>query len=239
LTTPYKLCDIRPAYGLIFEDFIKEFEFWGWGDIDLIFGSVKEFDLNYLFGKYDVISFRKRWLSGSFCLIKNNDILNRLFLTSKDIRKIFSSPVYLGFDEISLCWEQIRNVPFDEMKWPNDNFTRIVAEASKTSITVYFNDHIKESIPVSDYLVWHNGRITDKSGKPYSHYHFITEKRQPYFTYPNWDIIPEKFYINRVGFYTENEFGKKWIEIKRLFSALPKILMNYVARARNFKWSTH
>ena len=36
LPSPYKLCDFRPAYGDIFGDYIKGYDFWGWGDIDLI-----------------------------------------------------------------------------------------------------------------------------------------------------------------------------------------------------------
>src|SRR4030042_6359419 len=34
----YKLCDFKPAYGLIFEDFLKGHEYWGYCDIDMIFG---------------------------------------------------------------------------------------------------------------------------------------------------------------------------------------------------------
>ena len=29
LPSPYKLCDFRPAYGDIFDDYIKEYDFWG------------------------------------------------------------------------------------------------------------------------------------------------------------------------------------------------------------------
>ena len=33
---PYKVCDLRPAFGLIFEDFISDYNFWGNTDIDII-----------------------------------------------------------------------------------------------------------------------------------------------------------------------------------------------------------
>ena len=36
---PYKLCDYKPAYGLIFEDYINDYEFWGQSDIDIIYGQ--------------------------------------------------------------------------------------------------------------------------------------------------------------------------------------------------------
>ena len=41
--TPYKLCDYRPAYGLIFAEYLKDADFWGFCDVDLIFGKI--FDL--------------------------------------------------------------------------------------------------------------------------------------------------------------------------------------------------
>ena len=38
LENPYKLCDFRPAYGEIFEEFLKGYDYWGHCDIDLIWG---------------------------------------------------------------------------------------------------------------------------------------------------------------------------------------------------------
>ena len=40
LDKPYKLCDYKPAYGLIFEEMIGEYEYWGHCDCDLIFGNL-------------------------------------------------------------------------------------------------------------------------------------------------------------------------------------------------------
>jgi len=34
----YKLCDFKPAYGYIFADYIKDYDFWGYCDVDVIFG---------------------------------------------------------------------------------------------------------------------------------------------------------------------------------------------------------
>ncbi len=31
----YKLCDFKPAYGLIFSELLKEYDFWGHCDIDI------------------------------------------------------------------------------------------------------------------------------------------------------------------------------------------------------------
>ena len=36
LNKPYKLCDFRPAYGHIFEEELKVYDFWGFCDMDMI-----------------------------------------------------------------------------------------------------------------------------------------------------------------------------------------------------------
>src|SRR4249919_4076040 len=36
VAVPYKLCDYKPAYGLVFEYYLAGFDFWGCCDIDVI-----------------------------------------------------------------------------------------------------------------------------------------------------------------------------------------------------------
>lgn len=40
---PYKLCDFKPAYGFLFPEIIKGYDFWGHGDIDLVYGNIRDF----------------------------------------------------------------------------------------------------------------------------------------------------------------------------------------------------
>ena len=43
LPFPYKLCDFRACYGEIFQDLLSEYSYWGYCDIDLIFGDIAHF----------------------------------------------------------------------------------------------------------------------------------------------------------------------------------------------------
>ena len=43
LTSPYKLCDFRPAYGLLFEKELSGYTHWGHCDIDLVWGRFADF----------------------------------------------------------------------------------------------------------------------------------------------------------------------------------------------------
>jgi hypothetical protein len=58
----YKLCDFKPAYGYIFHDYIKEYDFWGYCDVDVIFGNIRAFMTDELLGEYDIISARHDYL---------------------------------------------------------------------------------------------------------------------------------------------------------------------------------
>ncbi len=40
---PYKLCDFKTAYGYIFEDYCKGYDYWGYYDIDTIWGQIEKF----------------------------------------------------------------------------------------------------------------------------------------------------------------------------------------------------
>lgn len=232
--SPYKLCDVRPAFGLIFREYIRDFDFWGWGDIDVLFGRVDAFGITHLLTSYDVISFRQHWISGSFCILKNDTRINTLFLTSSDLRKVYLDPRHLCFDEISFCWDAAANSPIEEIEFPHDNFTKIVIEAAtKNTLRVHFKDLLKESIPRGGYLVWDRGRIFDHEGNEHLLYHYVTEKKKPYFKNDGFKNVAEKFYIDRAGFYSEDEFrNRKLIGLVRVLTSVPTLVMQLVYKVR-------
>lgn len=40
LDRPYKLCDFRPMYGYLFQEYLKDYKFWGHCDTDMLFGDI-------------------------------------------------------------------------------------------------------------------------------------------------------------------------------------------------------
>jgi len=76
LDNPYKLCDYKPLYGYIFEEKIRDSEFWGYCDIsDCIFGNLKKFLTSEILEQYDKINYL-----GHMTIYRNDYRLNRLFL---------------------------------------------------------------------------------------------------------------------------------------------------------------
>ena len=50
---PYKLCDFKPLYGHILEDYLSDYDYWGHCDVDLIFGDLRRFFSEYKINKYE------------------------------------------------------------------------------------------------------------------------------------------------------------------------------------------
>ncbi len=97
---PYKLCDLKPAYGLIFESFINNYDFWGYGDIDVVYGNILGLLPQNWQLKYDIISNHNEFIPGHLCILRNSDKIKYLFQEAANWHRIFKSSVYHGFDEI-------------------------------------------------------------------------------------------------------------------------------------------
>ncbi|MBO7521566.1 MAG: hypothetical protein J6T16_04930 [Opitutales bacterium] len=102
LEYPYKLCDYRVAYGEIFKEELKNYDFWGYCDIDLLWGNIRKFYTDEILSSYEKIGFQ-----GHSTLYKNTPSVNALYKTKIDAaptyREIFTSNKNLFFDEDIIC----------------------------------------------------------------------------------------------------------------------------------------
>lgn len=102
IINPYKICDLRPAFGKIFEKYINDYEFWGYSDLDLFYGNLKRFLTNDVLANNDLISVRKDYFSGHFALYRNTRIVNSLYSMGFRYKKIFQdSKRHYAYDERS------------------------------------------------------------------------------------------------------------------------------------------
>ena len=99
---PYKICDLKPAFGCLFEEFIEGYDYWGYGDLDLIYGKFSNYFTKCVFTNYDVISNHADFVSGHLCLLKNTPSIREMFLRGGNYREVFTNPDYVGFDELRL-----------------------------------------------------------------------------------------------------------------------------------------
>jgi len=102
IDSAYKLCDFRPAYGFLFQDIIKEYDFWGHTDFDIVFGDIRGFMTEEVLQNYDVITCRHDFTAGCFTLYRNTDYCNMLFTKSNAYQTVFSTPENYWFDECGM-----------------------------------------------------------------------------------------------------------------------------------------
>jgi hypothetical protein len=51
-----RICEGRPAFAAIFEEYIKDYDWWGWTDLDLLNGNFNKFINDDILNAYDAIN---------------------------------------------------------------------------------------------------------------------------------------------------------------------------------------
>lgn len=85
---PYKLIDYKPAYGHIFSEYIRGYDYWGHCDCDLIFGNL------LLLEPYFEKGYERIGEYGHLIFYKNTEIVNQYF-------RMLTSPNAPSWDEVS------------------------------------------------------------------------------------------------------------------------------------------
>lgn len=98
----YKLCDLKPAYGFLFPEVVSSYPFWGYIDIDMVFGKLSLFLTDETYEKYDKIG-----KQGHLTLFRNCETCNRFFMTDSkgkypNYRTVFQEKYSFHFDESGL-----------------------------------------------------------------------------------------------------------------------------------------
>lgn len=209
--SPYKLCDFRPAYGVLFADLLQQADFWGHGDNDMVFGDVGSVLTPERLDAYDVLSFKKGHLQGPLSVYRNTPRVNELFREGGHYRKAFSTPEYLSFDEFGpAVFYASLNRPEDVARVTSDNISVIAfKEALAGRLRVYCEQHGREALGHRDLLEYRNGHVRDvRTRREYLFYHWVLEKRGIWFRYPEWfRDRPRVFYMSTTGFYSEREYS--------------------------------
>lgn len=108
LEQPFRFCDFRPAFGVLFADYLEGYDFWGHCDIDQIFGDIKSVINDEILSQYERVLFQ-----GHLSLYKNNAKMNRLFEQDGAIypyKRVFTTGENYAFDEftgiLKICEKQ-------------------------------------------------------------------------------------------------------------------------------------
>lgn len=203
---PYRICDFRPMFGLIFKDEISDYDFWGYCDIDLIFGNLENFILDDDFAKFSAF-----FNGGPFTLIKNNNYMNNLFKlkgSAFNYKKVISHDAIFAFDEVTGIQQIARNnnvnakflVPCIETD------TRHLQLRSRFDI---FNPNVQA-------FYWENGNLfrVAQIGKKimYQDYAYIHLQKRKVEMLSSKNNMKESFWITPKGFLEKNKTGQPILE---------------------------
>lgn len=106
LRYPYKLCDVKPMYGYVFQDFISDFEYWGYCDVDMLVGNLSRFLTDDFLAAYD-----KVFCLGHMTIYRNTPENNKVFMRDYNgcvlYKEVMTQAKTMTFDEE---WRDDRNI---------------------------------------------------------------------------------------------------------------------------------
>lgn len=203
LEKPYKICDFRPAFGAIFKEELKGYDFWGHTDCsDTIYGDLRYFLTNELLEKSE-----KVLLLGHFSLYRNKEEINQRYKlrtkSSLTYRDIFTTEKSMFFDE---CKPHSINRIFSENHYAITDIPSFCLDI--TNRTADFTRHVISDDwsffydPSGDKycVLWKDGKLFSIRRKgvrlykeEFGYTHFKKREMKGVVSSPSFLVIPNRF----------------------------------------------
>lgn len=204
LDRPYKLCEYKQAYGYILQEYIKEYDFWGFGDLDLVYGDLRSFFTD------DVLAYKFLLGWGHLTLLHNDDDTNTYFMKQidgyQDYKHAFTTSKITFFDEYGYkgCSDKWRDCRPEDcwLEWPFDNVSKPKQSYHLNSLTRGWKQVIFEHIGNKLYMLRFNNGQIEKKESLYAHFQhrgFMKDKVTDYshcLVTPNAIIDYPKHFVN-------------------------------------------
>ena len=177
LDRPYKLCEYKQAYGYILQKYITKYDFWGFGDLDLVYGDFRAFITDEVLGH----KFLLGW--GHLTLIRNDKDSTTYFMKQM--------PGYQNYKDAFTT----------RLEWPFDNISFPKQSYHFNSTTRGWKQVIFEHIDNKLYMLRFNGQL-EKKESLYAHFQhrsFMKDRVTDYNHFlitPNAIIDYPKYFIN-------------------------------------------
>lgn len=179
----YKVCDVRPAFGFIHEDLTKGYDFWGFGDLDLVYGNLRTLYTKEYLSKYDLYSNHATRLSGHLCLIRNTEKMRNVFRGIPGWEDKFSNKLHMAIDEraFSKIFVKHKNFPHKLRGIPRNIYplsrkSDFIESYTTPNGCIAWRDG---SYNFPKKWFWKNGVITNNLDKKsyYPYFHFAIWKK--------------------------------------------------------------
>ena len=204
LSHPRKLCDFKPTYGHLFEELLEGWDYWGYTDLDVIYGDLRQFLSSAKLQDFDVFTARKEFLVGHFSLFRNNHNMRTLYQHSSDFRTTLQFPHVLSFDECGRQWGHRLQGTLSREGAACDSMTHIVLRmATSNRLSASFSPSVIEwpELTASPWrLRWQEGRLwVLNQRREAMYYHFHAFKQQPGYREPRCPESAQVFEMSAHG----------------------------------------
>ncbi|PZW39060.1 hypothetical protein LX95_02200 [Mesonia algae] len=208
---PRKFCELKPAYAHIFSKEVEGYDFWGFCDMDIIWGDIRNFMNTDILSKYDIISSRKEAISGHFSLFKNSNKLNTLYRKIPNYQALFEHPKLQRTDEKVFTKSLKENSEFKLLSlkicW---NSILCNQEHGIDSHQEYYLDKWR----------WQEGKLINNiTQEEVMYLHFINWKRTMRYSEVCYKDDPQRFYIsfNGMHYQLHTSAQKMWRNFANVF----------------------
>ena len=178
---PYKLCDIKPALGYIHADHLAGYDFWAFGDIDVVYGDLRRYFTAARLAEKDLFATHVRRISGHLCLLRNTAVMREAFKLIPHWQQRYADEAHQALDEGAFSRLFVRH-----KNWP-EGLRRFVARFNRwAQRSEFIESHSTFSMlpdgqrVVPDYWFLQKGRLTNSAlnGQELPYLHFLVWKNQ-------------------------------------------------------------
>ena len=151
---PYKICDFRPTYGLLFSDYTSKYTFWGHCDIDMVFGDLANYFTDDLLEKYDRVQYL-----GHLSLYRNSPSISK-FCVEAGMKRAFITEANCGFDEDQGIYRDF--IKEGLRVYADRNFFDIYPYSSHMELDNIINKRMGRKLDLNykrQLFVWYNGKV--------------------------------------------------------------------------------
>ncbi|MBW4417630.1 MAG: hypothetical protein KME13_00205 [Myxacorys californica WJT36-NPBG1] len=195
----YTLCNLRPAYGVIHEEYLDGYDYFGFSDIDVIYGNLRAFYNDEIL-VHNTLSTHSDRVSGHLFLIKNDQEWLNAFRQIPDWQHLMSQPINVPMDE-----GYFTKLLLGRRRLPNalrriwgmfDPYKRnhLFKERFSTILSDY--PWIDGSYHYPAKWFWYQGKLTVESGEELMYLHFMNWKSSRYLQkrygdQAAWESLPQ------------------------------------------------
>ncbi len=227
------LCDLKPAYGIVFAEFMRGYEYWAFGDEDVLYGNLDRMLTPHLDGTADVVlpstnpSNMQVKTQGHLTVLRNHPRTNELVFRDPAYREVLASHEHWAYDETS--WRYGSEI---------SSFTRIVNEAAaRGELSLQWGLPSVTHLPKPGRWYRYDGRsIHEDTGREILYYHWGRMRHRPV-QWPTAETAKDGFAFDRYGFY-DPELGRAPLAVRRIAGRVRELADEAGGRFRRWRRST-